>query len=228
MEALVEALPPRLREELGELDLSQRDLDTLAAQLVLIHGPDDRVIPVSHSQRLRDALPAGQARLFKAGGLDHVEMTPGLRDGWGLWRATYHVLALGNTTRRCPKPGCARRADSDAQSAYTAPHHSWPSIHSRQRRRHDTQGVQTHRSGTAGRWITWRADLGVLDRLLEEERLEIDAVSGTSAGAMNAVVLADGLHRGGRDGARNALHRFWKGVSNAARFSPSSAAPGTG
>lgn len=41
--------------------------------------------------------------------------------------------------------------------------------------------------------LTW----GVLDRLLEEERLEIDGVSGTSAGAMNAVVLADGLHRGG-------------------------------
>ncbi|MCG6658929.1 patatin-like phospholipase family protein [Halomonas campisalis] len=64
--------------------------------------------------------------------------------------------------------------------------------------------------------LTW----GVLDRLLEEERLEIDGVSGTSAGAMNAVVLADGLHRGGRDAAREALHRFWKGVSDAARFSP--------
>ncbi|MCE8038456.1 patatin-like phospholipase family protein [Halomonas sp. MCCC 1A11062] len=64
--------------------------------------------------------------------------------------------------------------------------------------------------------LTW----GVLDRLLEEERLEIDGVSGTSAGAMNAVVLADGLHRGGREGARQALHDFWSGVSDAARFSP--------
>ncbi|MCE8021126.1 patatin-like phospholipase family protein [Halomonas sp. MCCC 1A11036] len=64
--------------------------------------------------------------------------------------------------------------------------------------------------------LTW----GVLDRLLEEERLEIDGVSGTSAGAMNAVVLADGLHRGGREGAREALHHFWRGVSDAARFSP--------
>ncbi|SEG17442.1 patatin-like phospholipase family protein [Billgrantia desiderata] len=64
--------------------------------------------------------------------------------------------------------------------------------------------------------LTW----GVLDRLLEEERLEIDGVSGTSAGAMNAVVLADGLHRGGREGARQALHDFWRGVSDAARFSP--------
>ncbi|KAA0013765.1 patatin-like phospholipase family protein [Billgrantia pellis] len=64
--------------------------------------------------------------------------------------------------------------------------------------------------------LTW----GVLDRLLEEEELEIDGVSGTSAGAMNAVVLADGLQRGGREGARERLHEFWRGVGHAARFSP--------
>ncbi|TGV83747.1 patatin-like phospholipase family protein, partial [Mesorhizobium sp. M2D.F.Ca.ET.145.01.1.1] len=43
---------------------------------------------------------------------------------------------------------------------------------------------------------------GVLDRLLEDGRLEISAVSGTSAGAMNAVALADGFVRGGVEGAR--------------------------
>ncbi|MBB3139798.1 patatin-like phospholipase family protein [Halomonas organivorans] len=64
--------------------------------------------------------------------------------------------------------------------------------------------------------LTW----GVLDRLLEDERLEIDAISGTSAGAMNAVMLADGLHRNGRDGAREALRAFWEAVSRMARFSP--------
>ncbi|SEO73998.1 patatin-like phospholipase family protein [Aquisalimonas asiatica] len=64
--------------------------------------------------------------------------------------------------------------------------------------------------------LTW----GVLDRLLEDERLEIDGVSGTSAGAMNAVVLADGLERDGRDGAREALAAFWRAVSQAALFSP--------
>ncbi|WP_355661189.1 patatin-like phospholipase family protein [Halomonas salifodinae] len=64
--------------------------------------------------------------------------------------------------------------------------------------------------------LTW----GVLDRLLEDERLEIDGISGTSAGAMNAVVLADGLQRGGREGAREALAGFWQAVSEAARFSP--------
>lgn len=64
--------------------------------------------------------------------------------------------------------------------------------------------------------FTW----GVLDRLLADERLRIDALSGTSAGAMNAVVLADGLARGGTEGARAALARFWRAVSDASRLSP--------
>lgn len=64
--------------------------------------------------------------------------------------------------------------------------------------------------------FTW----GVLDRLLEEERLEIEGISGTSAGAMNAAVLADGLAAGGRAGGRAALARFWKAVSDAAATSP--------
>jgi NTE family protein len=64
--------------------------------------------------------------------------------------------------------------------------------------------------------FTW----GVLDRALEDARVEVAALSGTSAGAMNAVALADGLTRGGRDGAREALARFWRAVSDSARFSP--------
>jgi NTE family protein len=64
--------------------------------------------------------------------------------------------------------------------------------------------------------FTW----GVLDRLFEDGRIRIEAVSGTSAGAMNAVVAADGLMRAGEDGARDGLMRFWKAVSDAARLSP--------
>jgi NTE family protein len=64
--------------------------------------------------------------------------------------------------------------------------------------------------------FTW----GVLDRLLEERWLRIDGISGTSAGAMNAVVLADGHAVGGSEGARAALDGFWRRVSHAARFSP--------
>jgi NTE family protein len=57
--------------------------------------------------------------------------------------------------------------------------------------------------------FTW----GVLDRLLEDERLQIAAISGTSAGAMNAVALASGWADGGRRGAREALRRFWSRVA---------------
>ena len=53
--------------------------------------------------------------------------------------------------------------------------------------------------------FTW----GVLDRLLEEDRLTIAGISGTSAGAMNAAVLADGFAQGGAEGARKALTAFW-------------------
>lgn len=69
--------------------------------------------------------------------------------------------------------------------------------------------------------LTW----GVLDRILEDERIEIDGISGTSAGAMNAVVVADGLQRGGRKAARESLHLFWRSVSDAARFSPIQRSP---
>jgi len=64
--------------------------------------------------------------------------------------------------------------------------------------------------------FTW----GVLDRLLAEDRIEIEGISGTSAGAMNAVVVADGLVEGGRNAAREALARFWRAVSDAGRSSP--------
>ena len=56
---------------------------------------------------------------------------------------------------------------------------------------------------------------GVLDYLLEDGRLIFDGISGTSAGSMNAVVLAYGLHIGDGPGARAALHNFWKAVSDA-------------
>jgi NTE family protein len=64
--------------------------------------------------------------------------------------------------------------------------------------------------------FTW----GVLDRLLEDDRIVIEGICGTSAGAMNAVVLADGLDVGGKEGARQALERFLVGVSQAGAFSP--------
>jgi NTE family protein len=50
---------------------------------------------------------------------------------------------------------------------------------------------------------------GILDRMLEEPRIDIVGVSGTSAGAMNAASLVQGLTHGGRKGAQNTLNRYW-------------------
>src|SRR5438046_1114738 len=57
--------------------------------------------------------------------------------------------------------------------------------------------------------FTW----GVLDRLLEQEDVAIDMMSGVSAGAVNAVLLADGLAEGGAAAARRRLERFWRRIS---------------
>ncbi len=69
--------------------------------------------------------------------------------------------------------------------------------------------------GTHGAF-TW----GALERLLDEERIEIDAVSGTSAGAVNAAVLVQGLCEGGRAGAKSALERLWRNAGAKLAFSP--------
>jgi NTE family protein len=69
--------------------------------------------------------------------------------------------------------------------------------------------------------FTW----GVLDRLLEEPWLQIAGISGTSAGAMNAAVMADGFTAGGAQGARAALEKYWRAVSRAAAFSPLQRSP---
>ncbi|WP_299369032.1 patatin-like phospholipase family protein [uncultured Tateyamaria sp.] len=64
--------------------------------------------------------------------------------------------------------------------------------------------------------FTW----GVLDRMFEEDRLWIEGISGTSAGAMNAVVATQGMYDAGAQGARQALEDFWRAVSVAGQASP--------
>lgn len=64
--------------------------------------------------------------------------------------------------------------------------------------------------------FTW----GVLDRLLEEERLVIEGISGTSAGAMNAAVMVNGYILGGREGARESLRAFWRAISEMSMLTP--------
>ena len=69
--------------------------------------------------------------------------------------------------------------------------------------------------------FTW----GVLDRLLQEERIVIEGVSGTSAGAMNAAVLVQGYDENGRDGARAALDAFWHRISELSHLAPVQRSP---
>lgn len=76
---------------------------------------------------------------------------------------------------------------------------------------HPTVNLALQGGGAHGAF-TW----GVLDYLLENGRLEFEGISGTSAGAMNAVVLAQGLMTGGQEGARAALSQFWMAVSDSA------------
>jgi NTE family protein len=85
-----------------------------------------------------------------------------------------------------------------------------------------TQKVKTKplnlalQGGGAHGAFTW----GVLDRLLEDDRIGFDGISATSAGAMNATVLASGMAAGGREGAKKALTEFWHRISHAALKSP--------
>jgi NTE family protein len=92
--------------------------------------------------------------------------------------------------------------------------HSSPPIHARiikpkKNRRRLSLALQG--GGSFGAF-TW----GVLDRLLDENDLVLDAVSGASAGAVNAVLLASGLSEGGRTAAQQRLERFWKRASDTA------------
>jgi NTE family protein len=64
--------------------------------------------------------------------------------------------------------------------------------------------------------FTW----GIMERLLEEDVLDIKGICGTSAGAMNAAVTAYGLHQGGNAGAIDLLEKFWKKVADSAKYSP--------
>ncbi len=66
---------------------------------------------------------------------------------------------------------------------------------------------------------------GVIDRILEDERIEIEAVTGASAGAVNAAALADGIAEGHRDQTRQKLRSLWSAISEAARLSPIARTP---
>lgn len=92
---LIAALPPRLRENLGALNLRGRDLTGAPRSIIVIHGRDDRIIPVSESIGLAAALPVARGHLYLVEHLAHADLEPGdWRDLLTLWEATYRLLCL--------------------------------------------------------------------------------------------------------------------------------------
>jgi NTE family protein len=82
-------------------------------------------------------------------------------------------------------------------------------------------GVKTINIAIQGGGAHGAYSWGVIDALLEDGRIDIEGISGTSAGSMNGVVLAYGNMLGGSEGARQALHDFWQKISQAgAIYSP--------
>lgn len=97
----------------------------------------------------------------------------------------------------------ARRTPEDARPTRRGPRHT------------KSVNLALQGGGSHGAF-TW----GVLDRFFEDDRIWVEAISGTSAGAMNAVVAAQGLEEDGAAGARLRLSAFWRAMSEAARASP--------
>lgn len=90
---LISGLPPRIREEIAALDLVDLDLSRLEADLILIHGLHDPLVPYTESIKLAGAAGAERSSVFLLRGLQHVDLaSPGRADLPTLLRAAYRVL----------------------------------------------------------------------------------------------------------------------------------------
>lgn len=90
--ALIDGLSPRIRWELAGLNPAARDLSGLQAELILVHGRADNIIPYTESIALERALPPGQARLFLIDGFAHVDVQVERQDIPRLRRAVQALL----------------------------------------------------------------------------------------------------------------------------------------
>ncbi len=91
---LMSYLPERLRRELAAMDLSARDLRTLDARLLLVHGKDDPIIPWTESANLAAAADPQRTDLFLIERLGHTELAwPDAGDAVTLWRAVWTLLS---------------------------------------------------------------------------------------------------------------------------------------
>ena len=72
--ALLDNLPPGIRQEIERLDLRRRNLSRLDAEFLLIHDQDDRAVPATQSSAFAAALAPDRARLYLVEGLDHAQV----------------------------------------------------------------------------------------------------------------------------------------------------------
>jgi pimeloyl-ACP methyl ester carboxylesterase len=91
---LRQRLPAAIRGEIRALDLADKELTQLKAQLLLVHGIDDNIIPYSQSIALKRALPQGQARLYLLENWNHVNAQGKGLDGWQMYRVLYRLLEM--------------------------------------------------------------------------------------------------------------------------------------
>lgn len=91
---LLDRLPPRMRNELEGINPAAHDLSDLQAEVILLHGRSDNLIPYTESITLAGALPANQAQLFIIDGLAHVDFRPQAQDVPQLLNAMEALLAM--------------------------------------------------------------------------------------------------------------------------------------
>ena len=92
---LLAALPAPVRADIERLDLKRYPLATLNADLLLIHGRDDPLVPATESRALAAAVAPGRAQVVVVTNLSHVEIRPGgIMDSFRLWSAAYRLLTL--------------------------------------------------------------------------------------------------------------------------------------
>lgn len=88
---LIAALPSAVADEIARLDLAARDLSAFGPELLVIHGEDDRIVPVGEGAALAAAVPHG--RFYRLGNLAHADLSAaGLADAATLWRAVHRLL----------------------------------------------------------------------------------------------------------------------------------------
>jgi fermentation-respiration switch protein FrsA (DUF1100 family) len=105
---LLDALPDRIRAELAALSPAERDLSRLNAELILVHGRDDPIVPFTESLALAEAAP--DAELYLLDSLAHVELDLAtLGDGWTLFRAAWHLLRVRDRLEAPSVPPAERR-----------------------------------------------------------------------------------------------------------------------